>query len=159
MIAVLYFAAGTVVVLLAALAADQLRLRKHRGVSREEFISSFAEASVSPDIPPAVYDYYVAQAIWKEYGAAADDTYEHVLRKAEEDIDDDARALTKLFGLKMPSRSAMADQPKIRTIGDMVRWLDWARRIERSSGSSGSSGRIERDSQSRRTRKSEKLAR
>ncbi len=105
---------------------DQRKLRHHRGVSRQDFIQAFAADSVTQEIPAAVYDYYKQQVVFKEYSVAPDDDYEATLSKGDEDIDDDAAFLMKRLGLKRPSSfSAARAETRIKTLRDMVHWLNW----------------------------------
>ena len=107
---------------------DQRKLRHHRGVSRQDFIHAFAGDSVSQEIPAAVYDYYKQQVVYKEYSVAPDDDYESTLSKGDEDIDDDATFLMKKLGLKKPpSFSTARAETQIKTLRDMVHWLNWIR--------------------------------
>lgn len=120
--------AGVIVVaaIATAFTIHQRRLGRHRGVPREEFIGSFAE--VPQDITAVVYDYYQGQVISKNFSIAPDDEFEHVLSAGDEEIDDDTEALMKTLGLRRPPDYAMArSETRIRTIGDMVRWLNWVR--------------------------------
>lgn len=128
------------------------RMRKHHGVSREEFITAFADAAIPAEIPAAVYDYYKKGMLFKEFSIAPDDSYRDVLREGEEDIEDDARFLMKKLSLKPPSEEAQRHwneqaltsrattlstprfsvdssrwmQP-IQTVREMVLWLNWVR--------------------------------
>jgi hypothetical protein len=65
-----------------------LCMRKHHGVSRDEFLRAFS-GEIPTEIPAAVYDYYKKMVNFKEFSVAPDDTYE-MLHKGEEDIEDDA---------------------------------------------------------------------
>lgn len=132
-----------------AMIFGQLGLRKHRGISREEFVKAFSNDGVALDIPATVYDFYKRGVVFKNFSIAPDDTYEDVLHKCDEDIDDDARFLMKKLGLKAPgleareqwierslsSRAYSLSMPQFRgdsskllqpiqTIRDMVLWLD-----------------------------------
>ncbi len=129
---VLYAAAIVVPIAVAVIAIiaffGQRRLGKHRGVTREEFIRAFAGTDVDPELAGAVFDYYKSQVKAKEFSVAPDDDYELVLSAGDEEIDDDAEALIKTLGLRRPLDYASArSETRIRTIGDMVRWLNWVR--------------------------------
>jgi hypothetical protein len=115
-------------ILLCALTVEQLRLRRHRGVSRAEFVRSFDVAGIPEVIPGTVYDYYKSAAISSTFGISPDDTYEEALRKGDEEIDSDARFLLKQLGLKMPPEEILVQwDSRIRTVRDMVLWLNWVR--------------------------------
>jgi hypothetical protein len=137
-----------------------LRMRKHRGVSREEFIRAFSDADIPTEIPAVVYDYYKKAVIFKQFSVAPDDNYEDVLRKGEEDIEDDARFLMKKLSLKPPSEEARLQRNEqiltsrattpstprfsvdstrwmqpIQTVRDMVFWLNWVRQHQEVAAS------------------------
>jgi hypothetical protein len=118
----------TVVGIAIAFLIGQRRLGKHRGVSREEFIRAFAATKIPTEIPAAVYDYYKSRVVSKEFSVAPDDNYEQVLCEGDEDIDDDAAFLIKKLGFKM-LRDGESVQPetRVRTLRDMVHWLDKVR--------------------------------
>jgi len=106
----------------------QRRLAKHRGVSRKEFIAAFTDSGAPVEIPATVYDYYKGQVFSKECSVAPDDDYESTLSKGDEDIDDDATFMMKKLGLKKPpSFSTARAETRIKTLRDMVHWLNWIR--------------------------------
>jgi hypothetical protein len=106
----------------------QRRLGKHRGVSREEFIRAFKNEGITLEIPAAVYDYYKSLVFSKHFSVSPDDDYEHVLSKGNDDVEDDAVFLMKKLGVNQPTRyTAQLSEAKIRTVRDMVRWLDCVR--------------------------------
>ena len=98
----LYFLAAFVVFIAVVKFVFDMRMRKHHGVSRNEFLSAFSGTEIAPEIPAAVYDYYKKMVNFREFSVAPDDTYE-MLHKGEEDIEDDARFLMKKLWLKPPS--------------------------------------------------------
>ena len=115
-------------ILLCALTVEQTRLRRHRGASRDEFVRSFGGIGIPTVISATVYDYYKSTALSPKFGILPDDTYEETLRKGGEDIDGDARFLVSQLGLKMPPQEALIQRGmQIRTLRDMVVWLDWVR--------------------------------
>ena len=115
-------------ILLCALTVEQLRLRRHSGASRDEFVRSFDGTGIPDEISATVYDYYKSAALSPKFGILPDDTYEETLRKGDEDIDGDARFLLGQLGLKMPPQETLVQRDmKIRTLRDMVAWLDWVR--------------------------------
>ena len=107
----------------------QRRLGKHRGVPREEFIRAFADAGVPSEIPAAVYDCYKSRVRSQRFSVSPDDDYELVLSEGDEDIDDDSELLMKRLGLRVPSNynPIRLDTPAVRTVRDMVLWLNWVR--------------------------------
>jgi hypothetical protein len=93
-----------VFIAIAAFVFD-LRRRKHRGVSREEFLRVFAQTG-TPDIPEAVFRFYTRSWFFGNLTIAPDDSLERVLNKGEQDVEDDAVLLMKKLGLKPPSEEA-----------------------------------------------------
>lgn len=151
-----------------ALVAGQLMFRKHRGVSREEFVKAFSGTEIPVEIPATVYDFYKKRVVFKDFSIAPDDTYEEALHKCEEDIEDDARFLMKELGLKPPSLEVQqqwsqqvlsaraksqpgprfsADSSKllqpIQSVRDMVLWLNWVRQHRDVTVSGGKWGQTE----------------
>ena len=112
-----------------ATSAYQRRMAKHRGVPREEFISRFANVGIPSEVPATVYDYYKSQIRSKEFGLAPDDDYQRVFSEGDEDIDDDGLLLMKALRLKLPAdyNPMRLDVPMVKTIRDMVLWLEWVR--------------------------------
>lgn len=101
------------------------RLERKRGIPRAEFIRTFTDKGVPFEIPAAVYDCYRSRV----HGVAPDDDYERTLSEGDEDIDDDSELLMKKLGLGIPPdyTPMRLDAPVVKTVGDMVLWLDWVR--------------------------------
>ena len=120
---------GTIVVFIVLILVGSIwsdrRLRTHQGVSREEFAAAFTPISLAPTIPQAVYDYY-RKSVWlKDFRSAPDDELLKVFMKGEDDIEDDARFILRELGIKVdPSDPAVRPKKSIRTLRDMVLWLD-----------------------------------
>lgn len=124
--AVIVTGVASAVVIAIAFMIHQRRLGKHRGGSREAFVGAFAESRIPPEIPRAVYDYYKGQVISKDFSVSPDDDFERVLSRGDEDIDDDAAAIMKKLELERPADYAtVRSEAHIRTLGDMVHWLNW----------------------------------
>lgn len=145
----LVLAGSGVVIAIATLVFD-VRRRKHRGVSREEFVRAFAQTG-TPAIPEAVYNFYTRSWFFGNLTIAPDDSLERLFNEGEQDVEDDALLLMKKLGLKPPSEEARlrwneeirasrgrpSDAPRfstdsnppspIQTVRDMVLWLDWVR--------------------------------
>ncbi len=123
---------GLVVCMLVAWAIGQLRLLRHHGVLRDEFVRCLSVEGVSAEVSGVVYDFYKARAIWKSFGISPEDTYEGTFLEGTEEIRDDAEALLRELGIfELPDFD-----PKripIRNIRDMVMWLDFECRRERQN--------------------------
>ena len=134
-----------VLVAIATLVFDS-RTRKHKGLSREEFIHAFDSDGVPQEILDAVYKFFTWSWFLGNLTIAPDDSLECLA-----DVEDDAALLMKKLGLKplseearvrwneqiQASRGEPSDAPRfsthsnppsqIRTVRDMVLWLDWVR--------------------------------
>ena|ERR1700688_29258 len=136
MVGFLYILAAFVVFIVAATLVFQWRMRKHRGVPREEFIATFTDAAIPTEISAAVYDYYKRSVIFKNFSVAPDDSYEHVFHKGHDDIDDDAQHLVRQLGMELPIEPVLRQWEKpIETLRDMVFWLNWVRQHQEVASS------------------------
>jgi hypothetical protein len=120
--------------------ADRLRFsrirreRPRNGVTREQFIGGFSKLDIPEKIPATVLDYYQACKLWQDFPFSADDEYSGLLNIAPEDIENDAKALVARLGMQLlPEyiRGEYGDRP-IKTLRDMVMWLDWIRQHQTS---------------------------
>jgi hypothetical protein len=128
MIEFLYILAAFVVFAVVATVVWQMRMRKHHGVSREQFIAAFADTAIPAEIPATVYDYYKGLVIFKEFSVAPDDSYEGVFREGQEDIDGDAEHLVRKLGMELPIEPILREwEDPVKTLRDMVLWLNWIR--------------------------------
>jgi len=155
------FAASALTIIVfvsVALTVGQLTFRKHRGISREEFIKAFSQTEVPAEIPATVYDFYTKRVVFQHFSIAPDDSYREALHECEEDIEDDARFLLQKLGLKPPSLEVhqqwseqvlstraksqsvptfLLDSTKllqpIQTVRDMVLWLNWVRQHQQQT--------------------------
>jgi hypothetical protein len=123
----LYFLAAFAGFIAVVKLVFDLRMRKHHGVSREDFVKTFSGLDVPTEIPEAVHDFYKRMVMFKSFGVAPDDTFEE-LRMGDEDINDDRRFLLKELRMELPSQPVRdeCDKP-LRTLRDMVLWLNWVR--------------------------------
>jgi RHS repeat-associated protein len=130
---------------------DQVRLsrlrhqRQAKGFSQAQFVEAFRQLGVPDNIPAAVYLYYVSQKAWKNFPFSPDDKYSSVLHDDPWELEDDGRALAEELGiLFLPEyiRQGWGDKP-IKTLRDMVLWLDWMRQNQPSTAeASARSSRI-----------------
>jgi hypothetical protein len=117
----------TVAVGVAVVLRDQSRLRKRRGLSKAEFCAAFHEEAVPESLVGAVYDHYSSFALGRHVSISPDDSFES-LQVGQDDVDDDLSRLLKKLALERPSSLKLAELSEpVRTIGDMVRWLNWVR--------------------------------
>jgi hypothetical protein len=126
--AFVYFIVGLVVLIVIWSALDQIRLSRHRGVSREAFVNEFASMGISSEIPAAVYDHYRSLSRAKSFSVAPDDSFERTFHQAHDDVDDDAEELTNKLGMELPIEEVLREWPTpLETLRDMVLWLNWIR--------------------------------
>jgi hypothetical protein len=103
--------------------------RKGKGVTREQFLEIFRRMGIPEVIPVAVYDYNRSQKSWEDFPFLPDDEYSKVLHNDPDELDEDALALVKCLGMAMLPEDILqqrGDKP-IKTLRDMVIWLDWVR--------------------------------
>lgn len=138
-----------------AFVVGQRYLGKHRGVSREKFVRTFANVGIPTEIPAAVYDFYKSRVIPRNFSIAPDDKYSALL-EGDDEIDDDAESLMKKLDLRPPSEEVQVqwiqrvlasrrkslgapgltvDAAPIQTLRDMVFWLDWVRQHQETTSS------------------------
>lgn len=90
-------------------------------------MEAFQEESVPESLVRAVYRYYEAVALGDGVGISPDDDFES-LQVGQEDLDDDLQRLLAKLELEMPSSKSLGDSLyPLRTIRDVVRWLEWVR--------------------------------
>jgi hypothetical protein len=107
------------------------RLRRDRlanGISRDQFIETFRKLGISDTFSTKVYDYYGSQKALKDFPFSPDDRYADILHDDPEDIDDDAVKLVSQLGMILPPERILREYPsQLRTLRDMVFWLEWIR--------------------------------
>ena len=129
-----YLLIGFLLFVFVASLVYQIRLRRHRGMSRADFIQQFRSSGIPLDIPAAVYDYYAKSTAFRPMKVSPNDRYEDVFLEGEEDIEDDAKHLMKMLDIKHPDklRGHMWAKPP-DNLREMIIWLDGAcRQIPKS---------------------------
>ncbi len=125
----LYILAGLLVFIATGTIANEIRLSRHRGVSREAFIEEFLKQSVPEEIPATVYDYYKLSVVSKRFTVAPDDSLDKVFGEIHEDVDDDASELARRLNMELPTEMVLREwRTPVKTLRDMVLWLDWIRK-------------------------------
>jgi len=128
----------TVAVFVCLTAIHRHRLRRRTGKSKSEFVQAFSELAVPDSIAIAVYDYYTLFAFGDRVAISPDDSFED-LRVGQEDLDDDLKRLVDRLGLEMPISVVLRDSPfPIRTIRDVVLWLNWVKAHQPGASTTGS---------------------
>lgn len=106
-----------------------IRLSRHRGISRKEFVARFSAEGVPEMVPQAVYDFYTSMVRSKNFSIAPEDRLADLFSDEDDDLEDNAFSLLRRLGIESPCRESLFGGPgPIVTMADMVRWLDWARR-------------------------------
>jgi hypothetical protein len=127
---------AAIILLIALLAIESnLRLRrirlgrKGKGFTRDQFVEAFRQIDIPDNIPAAVYDYYRSKKGWEDFPFLPDDEYSKVLYDDPDDLDEDALALIKCLGMAMLPEYILREwgYKPIKTLRDMVIWLDWIR--------------------------------
>lgn len=112
---------------------DQIRLRRRRGLSRDEFAEVFRGEGVPYKIAAAVYDYYSSIGVGRGYAVSPNDAYEGLLHEGQEDIDGDAESLVAQLRMRLPDESVLPSAARpLKTVRDMVLWLNWVRQHQSS---------------------------
>jgi hypothetical protein len=126
---------------------DQLRLRRLRrqrqggAFSQAQFVEAFRQLGIPDNIPAAVYDYYGSQRAWKDFPFSPDDKYSEVLHDDPWDLEDDERALVERLGMRFLPEYILQGwgDKSIKTLRDMVLWLDWMRQHQPETDDGGPS--------------------
>jgi hypothetical protein len=108
------------------------RDRKGNGFTSEQFVEAFRPIKIPDDIPAAAYDNYRSRRGWEDFPFLPGDEYSKVLYDDPDDLDEDALALIKRLGKAMLPEYILrerGDKP-IKTLRDMVMWLDWVRQYQ-----------------------------
>jgi hypothetical protein len=129
----LYFVVAVLTAIASWSLADQIRLARHRGVSRDAFINEFHKENMPPEIPAAVYDHYKSLCRARKFSVAPDDSFDKVFQQSHDDIDDVAEELAQKLNIELPTETVLREWPTpLCTLRDMVMWLNWVR--QRSHG-------------------------
>lgn len=106
------------------------RLRGHSGITREEFIEQFRTQRIPERVSDVVYDTFKAKASFEEFQPSPDMDIDEVFEQLEEDTDDDVRHILGTLGVPYPDEETCErwSGAKVRTISDLVFWIDWVRR-------------------------------
>lgn len=107
---------------------ERSRLRKHKGLSRDEFVSYFSRSSVAPEASAAVYDHFERMRGVKGFCPAPADSLERIYGMLGEDLHDELRNIIVQLGTEMPHSGILAEWPDpLETLEDVVRFVNWIR--------------------------------
>lgn len=128
MIVLLLIAAGIVGITGIVWARHLQRLKKHDGLSREEFVAHFQTQALAPEIAGTVYDYFRRLGVWEGFMPSPSDTLEGTYKTVDEDVEESISDIVRNLGYEMPHSGIFAEwaSPLI-TLEDVVRFVDWVR--------------------------------
>jgi len=123
---------GLVALYLIWLVFDERKLRQHRGVSREEFVAHFKVEGIPETISGTAYDLYKKHAFSKSFSPAPDMNFAEALNEDEEEVEDALLEMLKRLKIQKPSKDDLLTWSggKVETIGDLVRWVYWASKLQ-----------------------------
>lgn len=126
-----------VVVSVVYLRQHETRLRGYTGVTREQFTEHFNAQGIPARISEVAYDTFKEKAPFEEFKPAPDMDIDKVFEQLEEDTDDDVRQILGALEIPYPDEETCErwSGARIRTISDLVFWIDWIRR-EHEAGDS-----------------------
>lgn len=102
------------------------RLKRHQGLSREDFVGSFRLSGVSPRISGAVYDHFKKLGFWTEFRPSPTDSLEGTYKTVDEDVESNLEDVLRSLGLDLPHSGILQEwNGPIETLSDVVRWADW----------------------------------
>jgi hypothetical protein len=119
-----------VVISVVYLRQHATRLRGYSGVTRDEFVEHFNAQGIPARIPEVAYDTFKEKAPFEEFKPAPDMDIDKVFEQLEEDTDDDVRHILGALEIPYPDEETCErwSGTKVRTISDLVFWIDWVRR-------------------------------
>jgi hypothetical protein len=119
-----------VVISVVYLRQRETRLRGYSGVTRDEFVERFDAQGIPARISEVAYDTFKGKARFEEFKPAPDMDIDLVFEQLEEDTDDDVRRILGALEIPYPDEETCErwGGAKVRTISDLVFWLDWVRR-------------------------------
>lgn len=108
------------------------QLRKHRGLSREQFVEHFEATGILPEIAGAVYDQFQRLGFWKQFRPSPADTLEGTFKTVDEDVEENFKDILTRLEIKMPdSGTLQLWSDPITTLSDVVRWVAWVSNKQR----------------------------
>jgi hypothetical protein len=119
-----------VVISVVYLREREARLRGYSGVTRDEFVEHFNAQGIPARISEITYDTFKEKASFEEFMPAPDMDIDAVFEQLEEDTDDDLRHILEALEIPYPDEETCErwSGAKVRTISDLVVWIDWVRR-------------------------------
>lgn len=114
----------------------QIKLANRKGGwTREAFVEEFQQLGVAASLAQAVYDYYQKHSVLRSFRVGPDDDLDRFYDASHEEIDEAAEELSAALGIRLPNESVLREWPNpIRTVRDVVMWLDWVSKRSNSVG-------------------------
>jgi hypothetical protein len=106
------------------------RVQGYSGVPPEDFVEHFSAQGVPSSLVRMVYDTFKQKVEFKEFMPSPEMRIEEVFDQVDEDTYDDALHILKALGIPKPSDEILArwDGLSVKTVSDLVLWIDWVRR-------------------------------
>jgi len=129
----LYVFATVILVIAISMVVDQVRLGRHKGLTRDQFVSALSKDGAPAETAGAVYDLYKNLSKSKTFGLNPDDTFDG-FGIIHEDIDYDLEELVEKLGMEMSIEPVLLEWPtEVKTLRDMALWLHWVSQRQRRS--------------------------
>lgn len=127
----IFASVGLVALYVIWLIFDERKLRRHRGVSREEFVAHFMSEGIPETISGTAYDLYKRHAFSNSFSPEPDMNIAEALNEDEEEVEDALLEMLKHLKIQKPSEDDLLSWTggKVETIGDLVRWIYWASKL------------------------------
>jgi hypothetical protein len=121
--------AGAVIgLILAAVTYRNYKLRRHAGMTEEEFVSHFLARGVPDPVSRAVHRHLRGVVRATGFQPAPSDEIEAIYG-CDEDIENHATAILRELGYEMPhSGVRLRWATPVNSLEDLVWWVDWVRR-------------------------------
>lgn len=119
-----------VVISVVYLRQRETRLRGYSGVARGEFVEHFNAQGIPARISEVAYDTFKGKARFEEFKPSPDMEIDKVFEQSEEDTEDDVRHILQALEIPYPDEETCErwSGARVRTISDLVFWIDWVRR-------------------------------
>jgi hypothetical protein len=111
-----------------------LRLRRHAGLSRADFVAHFAAAGVVPEVSAAVYDHFRRLGIWRSFSPSPSDRLDDTYKTVDEDVMQNLQQILDALGFEMPNSRILGQwKCPVQTLADVVNWVNWVKATEKRS--------------------------
>lgn len=124
----LYLVSAAIAFVVVRWALHLLRLSRHRGIGRDDFLSRFQTSPQVQTIAGAVYDYFKKQTGVGGFEPLPSDTLKTTYRIGGDDLEEVLADIAHRLGYEMPHSGILSMWfDPIDNLEDVVRFLDWVR--------------------------------